>query len=117
MALTKEQIFNKLKQKFKDKDEKLLREVSYNLSIASVTEANLEERAGNALKKLQGSGFVSMPLDHAVRNRNKNKLSTCPICKMDMQTVKLLEDRNAFYCRDHKIVVPYPSVSDNEADL
>lgn len=117
MALTKEQIFKKLAQRFKDKDETILKEVAYNLAMASVTEAGLEERAEKALEKLQSSGFISMPLERAVNSKNKNKLSICPICKMDMQTVKLLEDRNAFYCKDHKIVVPYPSVSENEADL
>jgi len=118
MALTKDQIFKKLAAKFKDKDEKSLKEVSYNLSLAStVTESNLEEKAAKALEKLQGSGFLSMPLDHAARMKNKNKLSICPICKMDMQTVKLLEDRRAFYCKDHRIVVPYPTVTEEEVDL
>jgi hypothetical protein len=116
MALTRDEIYQKLKAANAEQPEKVLKEVSYNLALAGVTASTLEERAAMALQRIK-SEHGSNALSHEAKKNEKTSLSKCPICRFDMKTVKLLEDRNAFYCPDHRIVVPFPSVSDEEADV
>ena len=117
MALSKDQIFNKLKERYASENQKLLNEVAYNLSLASTNENTLEERAAKALQALRARATMASPLEQTATKKEKTSLSVCPICKCGMRTVKLIEDRDAFYCPDHRIVVPFPSISDDEADL
>jgi hypothetical protein len=120
MAMTKDQILRKLIQRYPSESTKVLNEVSYNLALASVDESTLETRAAKALDRLRGANHPQhphSPLTVEAMKNQKQSLSSCPICKHTMKTVKLLEDRNAFYCGDHRIVVPFPVVEEDEADL
>lgn len=106
--LSKDEILKKLVSQYKDKDSKILKEVAYNLSLASVTEASLEDRASRALSRIKAAPVPQEPLQKVASKANHSKLSVCSICKMPMKTVKLLEDRSAYYCPDHRIAVPFP---------
>jgi adenylate kinase family enzyme len=106
--LTKDEIFKKLMNRYKEKDSKILKEVAYNLCLASTTEASLEERASRALNRIQATPRPQEPLKQMAAKQHQNKLSVCGICKMPMKTVKLLEDRSAYYCPDHRVTVPFP---------
>lgn len=110
MALKREEILSKLKVEFKDQDEKLLKEVSYNLALANIDWGSLTLRAQQALDKLKGS--KSSPLSALEKEAYKTYskvLSSCPICKQDMRLVKLMEERPAFYCPDHRVCQPLPA--------
>ena len=129
MRLSREAILKRLQEHHGSPDDaRLLSEVAYNLTLAATTEENLEERAARALQKLRRDGFnPSAPLTQAASTGAASKLSTCPICKMSMQPVNLIENRPVYYCQDHKISVPLPverpdaaqgpGGQDDEADL
>lgn len=114
--MSKDEILSKLIEKYASEDRTILKEAAYNLALASTTASNLEERAARALKLLSASKAPT-PLARAATKVQHSAFSNCPICKMGMQTVKLIEDRNAFYCSDHRVVVPFPSVREEEADV
>jgi hypothetical protein len=116
--LSRDEILNKLIAKYASEDLKNLKEAAYNLALASTTEATLEERASKALRLLHAAkSQAPSPLTKSAEKAQSSFLSVCPICKCKMRTVKLIEDRDAFYCQDHRVVVPFPSVSDEEADV
>jgi hypothetical protein len=116
--LSRDEILNKLIAKYASEDLKNLKEAAYNLALASTTEATLEERAAKALRLLHAAkAQAPSPLTKSAEKATSSFLSVCPICKCKMRTVKLIEDRDAFYCQDHRVVVPFPSVSDEEADV
>ena len=120
MGLKKDQILKILTQRYQTETPRLLNEVAYNLALASTTEANLDARASRAFDKLRGLVKPNQPLTEAATRQEANQISVCPVCKCKMKTVKLLDDRNAFYCHDHKIVVPFPSqdqIDELEADV
>ena len=110
-------IYKKLRERFKDEKPELLQEVAYNLALGSVVTADLETRAASAIERLRPRQHAASPLASEAKKSEANFLSICPICKCGMRSVKLLEDRDAFYCPDHRIVVPFPIVQDSEADL
>jgi len=113
--LTKDEIFRVLASRYQDKDPKTLKEVAYNLSLASVTNSSLEERAARALQQIQSAPIgAGSPLRQAAAKSVHGKLSVCPICKMGMKTVKLMEDRAAYYCPDHRIAIPFPIEEEDE---
>ena len=114
-GMDRSSIYRKLRERFKDEKPELLQEVAYNLALGSVT-ADLEIRAAGAIERLRARQHTS-PLEAEAKKSQANFLSICPICKCGMRSVKLLEDRDAFYCPDHRIVVPFPIVQDSEADL
>lgn len=113
--LSKDQIFKVLRAKFADQNEKTIREISYNLCLANTTESSLEERARRALDKISASPMGATPLNQSAKSAQHGKLSICPICKMGMKTVKLLEGHPAYYCPDHRITVKFPK-EDSEAE-
>jgi hypothetical protein len=117
--MSKDEILKKLVSKYTSEDAKILKEAAYNLALASTTEANLDERAARALRLLHAAKVHQdqAPLTKSAAKAQSSALSVCPICKTKMRTVKLIEDRDAFYCQDHRVVVPFPSVSDEEADV
>ena len=119
MAMTKNQILQILNQRYPSESPKVLNEVSYNLALASVDETTIDRRAAQALDRLKAAQMVEVqsPLSHEAQKNKKQALSVCQICKQPMKTVKLLDDRNAFYCGDHRIVVPFPVVEEDEADV
>lgn len=107
-SLNKEQIYKKLKSKFDNVSDSQLREVSYNLSMANVVEANIYDLAAKSLERLQK--FSSSLLSQQAAKIQANDLNSkpCPICKIPMVLVNLMEGRQAHYCSDHKIVEPLP---------
>lgn len=117
MGLKKEEIFKIISSTHKEESPQTLKEVAYNLALASTTTSNLAERAARAVEKLRNQEKPHAPLTQAAVKQESNSLSICPICKFKMKTVKLLEDRSAFYCQDHKIVVPFPAIDELEADV
>lgn len=116
MGLSREDIQKQLNSRYAQEDPKMIREISYNLALAGTVESNLEERAANALKRLKSAASPVEPIQKAAKTTAHNKLSVCPICKTGMKTVKIMEDRDVYYCTDHRVTVPYPS-DDAEADV
>lgn len=117
--MTKNQILQILSQRYPSESPKVLNEVAYNMTLANVDESTIDRRAAHALERLKSSQMVQVqsPLAHEAARNKKQALSVCQICKQPMKTVKLLEDRNAYYCNDHRIVVPFPIVEEDEADV
>ena len=117
--MTKNQILQILSQRYPSESPKVLNEVAYNMALASVDESSIDQRAAKALDRLKASQMFDQPsaLSHEATKNKKQALSVCQICKQPMKTVKLLEDRNAYYCGDHRIVVPFPIVEEDEADV
>ena len=112
--LSKDDIFRVLASRYQDKEPKILKEIAYNLSLASITRSSLEERAARALQQIQSAPVDYGVLRQAASKSVQNKLSICPICKMGMKIVKLMEDRSAYYCPDHRITVPFPIEEEDE---
>lgn len=111
----KDQIFKKLVQRYASESTTTLKEAAYNLSLANVVEGEFWDRAEKAINKIrqhQASGSSSI-LSEAAKKATNSALSICPICKNKMNLVKLLDDKQAFYCTDHKICQPLP-VTDGE---
>ncbi len=103
----KEQILSTLRKHHASEDEKVLREVSYNLAIANVAEDRILERAAQAIERLR-AGQTKSPLTVA-KQRTQASIQDCPICRIAMSSVKLLDEKPAWYCADHRIVVPKPT--------
>ena len=118
MRLTREQILEKLRERYAQEPETKLREIAYNLTLASTVEANWVERADRAVKRLQGHNLhAQTPLGLEANKNAQAQLSSCPICKFPMRTVKLLEDKDAFFCPDHRVCVPFPKPDESESDV
>jgi hypothetical protein len=108
-ALTKDEIYRILATRHSGQDPKILKEISYNLALASTTESSLDGRAAQALKRLQGdTNPPSKVLHQAAQAASHNQRNRCPICKSAMEVVKLLEDQPAYHCVQHKITEPFP---------
>lgn len=105
--LSKDEIFRTLKKHHASESDETLREVSYNLAIASVEEDNLLDKAATALERVRSRATAS-PLTQHRKAEGRSELQVCPICRIAMSSVKLLEDKPAWYCADHRIVVPKP---------
>lgn len=107
--LSRDEIFQVLAGLHQDQDPKVLKEVAYNLSLASTSSSSLEERAARALNRIKASPALPQGVLRSTATKSAHgKLSICPICKMEMKPVKLLEARSAYYCPDHRITVPFP---------
>lgn len=104
--LSKDEILQLLKSHHASEETAILNEVSYNLAIASIAQDRLLEKASAAITKLKQYRPISA-LSQA-KNNTPPPLHYCPVCKFEMETVKLLEDKAAWYCPDHRIVVPKP---------
>lgn len=106
----KEHVFRTLQTKFPQETEKNLREVSYNLCTAGVqTEASLFTLAEKSFEKLKRFAPMSVLSEQAKQiavQSNQNAL--CPVCKVPMKLVNLLEGVKANYCSTHKIAEPLP---------
>lgn len=107
-ALNKEQILSTLRKHHASEDESVLREASYNLAMANVTEDTLTERAAQAIQRLRANQIKSSPLAVARQKSVTASIQDCPICRIAMSSVKLLDEKPAWYCADHRIVVPKP---------
>lgn len=105
--LTRDEILATLRKHHASEEEGVLREASYNLAIASITEDRLLERANQAIERLRASQAKGSPLSVA-RQKSQASIQDCPICRIAMSSVKLLDDKPAWYCTDHRIVVPKP---------
>ena len=105
-TLSKDEIYKRLREHYASEPEQVLREASYNLAMSSVSEETVLARAGRAIEKLNAYGSRS-PL--SAQQAQRTDLQTCPICRIAMSSVKLLEDKPAWYCADHRIVVPKPT--------
>ena len=110
MGLSREQIQKRLVERYGSEDPKLLKEISYNLTVAGTTEANLESRAELALKRLRAAlpCQAGEAMHQATQTTAHNKLSTCPICKTGMRSVKIMDDRQVYFCTQHRVAQPYP---------
>jgi hypothetical protein len=107
--MQRHQILEKLKARFKDASETDLKEVAYNLTTSSTTEANLYDRAMDALSKMELSRGAVGPLQQADEQQQlKTGGKKCPLCKNKMVRTTLLEDRAVNYCMDHKVCEPLP---------
>jgi hypothetical protein len=117
MGLSREEIQKKLTARYSSEDQKTLKEISYNLAVAGTTENNLEIRAAQALKRLKGAApsAAAEALHHASKMTAHNMLSICPICKVGMSPVKIMDDREVYYCAQHRIIQPLPI--DQDLDL
>lgn len=113
---TRDLIYKALVQRYAAEDAGTLKEAAYNLALAGVTastelvQADFWSRAEQAVSKIkQGKQTADTRiLSEAAKKAYASSLSICPICKSKMNLVKLLEDRQAFYCTDHKICQPLP---------
>ncbi len=109
-SLTKEQIYQSLKGNFPQESEKNLREVSYNLCTANVTEAGLFSFAEKSFEKLKRFAPKSVLAEQAAQIQHQtNQTKVCPVCKVPMKLVNLLEGVKAHYCTTHKITEPLPA--------
>lgn len=107
--LTKEQIYQQIKKNYANESEVNLREVSYNLSLANVVEANVLDLAAKSFEKLKRFSSKSLLAESAAKvQSNDLKSKQCPVCKMPMVLVNLLEGKKAHYCNAHRIVEPLP---------
>lgn len=106
----KDDIYRKLKQRYAAEDASILKEAAYNLSIANVVESSFWEKADQAVARIKEAQANKKPsmLSEAAKKAYSSALSNCPICKQKMNLVKLLDERQAFYCMDHKICQPLP---------
>jgi len=112
--LSKDEIHRILAGRYKDEDPQTIKEISYNLALASTSEGSLNERARLALQRIKSAPQAPSPLSQQASSQTQGRLNVCPICKSSMETVKLMEDRSAHYCPDHKIVVPFPKETGGE---
>lgn len=94
-----------LKNQFKGESEDLLREAAYNLALGGIDTSGLHIKARQALETLKRKDQISIRQGFKTE---ANGLEICPICKFEMKSVKLLDDKPAWYCPDHRIVVPKP---------
>lgn len=108
--MKKDEIYRELVKHYISESPLVLKEAAYNLSMASVVKADFWEKAGKAVARIKESQVLAKPsiLSEAAKKAYSSALSICPICKSKMNLVKLLEDREAFYCPDHKIIQPLP---------
>jgi hypothetical protein len=106
MKLTKEEIYRELSKHYASEPEKILREASYNLALASISGDELMLKASRAIERLKQYG--NSPDALQASKSQKPVLSYCPICKFEMVSVKLLDDKPAWHCPDHRITVPKP---------
>lgn len=106
----KDDIYKKLIQRYASESPSVLKEAAYNLSIANVVEADFWGKAEQAISRIRQVHTQAKPsiLSEAAKKAYSSNLATCPICKTKMNLVKLLEDRESFYCQDHKICQPLP---------
>jgi hypothetical protein len=111
-SLSKDEIYCILAGTHKDQDPKILKEISYNLALASTTQGSLDERARRALSRINAAPQAASPLVEQVRSQQQQK--KCPICKSAMEIVKLLEGRPAHFCPSHNVTEPLPVESGRE---
>jgi hypothetical protein len=108
----KDQIYRALIQRYASESPDILREAAYNLALASAEPMadNFWDRAGQALARIKHAKSEQKPsmLSEAAKKAYASQLAICPLCKQKMNLVKLLDDREAFYCQDHKICQPLP---------
>lgn len=116
----KDQIYRQLVQRYASESPSVLKEAAYNLSLGSVETAAIEgnadfwnkaQQAIARIKQAQPAPGTSM-LSEAAKKAYSSALSICPLCKVKMNLVKLLDDRQAFYCQDHKVCQPLPLEGD-----
>jgi len=105
---TKEEIYRALVQRYASESPSILKEVAYNLSLGHVTESSLDARAAAAVAKIKAQQAPVNPLEKTAKAVKAAHLAVCPICKNKMSLVKLLEDREVYYCPDHRINQPLP---------
>lgn len=106
-TLSKDEIYRTLRKHHASEPDKVLLEASYNLAIAEVSEETLMEKAAKAIQRINSAPEKQSPL--GAQQAARQDLATCPICRIAMSSVKLLEDKPAWYCADHRIVVPKPT--------
>lgn len=112
----KDQIYKQLIQRYASESPSILKEAAYNLSLASTEKAPTLDggkfwtKAEEAIARIKQSNTNKKPslLSEAAKKAYSSALATCPLCKQKMHLVKLLDDREAFYCADHKICQPLP---------
>lgn len=116
----KDQIYRQLVQRYASESPLVLKEAAYNLSLASTDGQTVEandkfwdkaQQAIARIKQAQPQNKHSM-LSEAAKKAYSSALAICPLCKMKMNLVKLLDDRQAFYCQDHKVCQPLPIEGD-----
>lgn len=107
----KDQIYKALMQRYASEQSTVLKEAAYNLSIASIepVEATFWDKASQAIARIkQSQNKGPSMLSEAAKKAYSSALAICPLCKQKMNLVKLLDDRQSFYCQDHKICQPLP---------
>jgi hypothetical protein len=113
----KDQIYRKLIQRYASEQPSVLKEAAYNLSLGSVevVEADFWNKATQAIGRIkEAQARPNTMLSEAAKKAYSSALAVCPLCKQKMNLVKLLDDRQAFYCQDHKICQPLPVESIGE---
>lgn len=105
----KDKIYRQLVQRYASEEPSILKEAAYNLAVANVVEADLWSKADQAIARIkQAKPKGGSILSEAAKKAYASQLAICPICKAKMNLVKLLDDREVFFCQDHKICQPLP---------
>lgn len=113
----KDKIYRQLVQRYASESPSVLKEAAYNLSLSSAVggktpvEADFWDKANQAIaliKQSKASQPARSILSESAKKAYATALAICPLCKMKMNLVKLLDDRQAFYCQDHKVCQPLP---------
>lgn len=101
--MDKKHIFKRLQEQYPTEPVKHLNEAAYNLAIAGVQEASLMTRAERALQKIRSNNQTALSKTPRV---TAGPEVLCSVCRNPMLEVKLVEDRPAHYCPDHRTVEP-----------
>ncbi len=109
-VLSRAEILDQLKTKFPQEKTEILQEASYNLSLASTESSQLQERMARAVERIKAT-----PARKFQVQSDSGGLDICPLCRFQMKSVNLIDDKGAWYCNEHKIVVPHP-VKDTAAE-
>jgi len=111
----KDQIIRKLIQRYASEPGAILSEAAYNMSLAGVevegaSSDRFWEKAERTISRIREATKNKPPsmLSEAAKKAYSTALAVCPLCKQKMNLVKLLEDREVFYCQEHKICQPLP---------
>lgn len=105
---SRDEIYRALRKHHASESEQTLREVSYNLALASVEESSLLDKAAQAIQRISQTAARRSALSEQNDQRKSSDIQHCVICRMEMRSVKLLEDKPAWFCSDHRIIVPKP---------
>ena len=105
---SRDEIYRKLRKHYASESEQVLREASYNLAIASVEETSLLDKAAQAIQRISQTAAQRSPLASQQAQQRSADIQSCPICRIAMSSVKLLEEKPAWFCADHRIIVPKP---------